>query len=275
MASQNMQTMNNLTTTFSLEEREVLQRAHRHLEHPSLAARLTSVVGTPMEMALHLLPKPWYDSLHGAAEDGIRKALDMAVSSLARETGTTARDHWHKLLSMGTGAVGGFFGLPALLVELPISTAIMLRSIADIARSEGEPVESLETQLACMEVFALGGRSKEDDAADTGYYGIRAALALSVSEATKHIAKKGLTDEGAPALTRFAAMLASRFGMTVSEKVAAQIVPVVGAAGGALINAIFMQHFQDMARSHFTVRRLERKYGPHVVRAEYERLSLA
>jgi hypothetical protein len=39
-----------------------------------------------------------------------------------------------------TGGVGGLFGLPALAIELPISTTIMLRSIADIARSEDEDI---------------------------------------------------------------------------------------------------------------------------------------
>ena len=36
-----------------------------------------------------------------------------------------------------SGAIGGAFGLASVAVELPISTTIMLRSIADIARSEG------------------------------------------------------------------------------------------------------------------------------------------
>jgi hypothetical protein len=66
--------------------------------------------------------------------------------------------------------------------------------------------------------------------------------------------------------------VASRFGITVSEKVAAQAVPVLGAAGGALINTIFIDHFQDIARGHFIVRRLERKYGADLVKEEYLKL---
>jgi hypothetical protein len=31
-----------------------------------------------------------------------------------------------------------------------------------------------------------------------------------------------------------------------------------------------MQHFQDIARAHFIVRRLERSYGSEQVRAAYE-----
>jgi hypothetical protein len=49
-------------------------------------------------------------------------------------------------------------------------------------------------------------------------------------------------------------------------------VPAIGAAGGAAINLLFIDHFQDMAPGHFIVRKLERAYGAELVRAEYERL---
>jgi hypothetical protein len=63
-----------------------------------------------------------------------------------------------------------------------------------------------------------------------------------------------------------------RFGVPVSEKIVAQSLPVVGAAGGALLNTLFIDHFQDMARGHFIVRRLERRYGKEVVRVAYLRI---
>ncbi len=50
---------------------------------------------------------------------------------------------------------------------------------------------------------------------------------------------------------------------------------MIGAVGGAAINLAFVEHFQDLARGHFTVRRLERVYGPELVRAEYDRLKAA
>jgi hypothetical protein len=49
-------------------------------------------------------------------------------------------------------------------------------------------------------------------------------------------------------------------------------VPVVGALGGAAVNYAFIDHFQDVARAHFTVRRLERAYGKDAVHVAYERL---
>jgi len=39
------------------------------------------------------------------------------------------------------------------------------------------------------------------------------------------------------------------------------------------VNYAFIEHFQDVARGHFTVRRLERIYGKRLVRMEYERLA--
>ena len=52
-----------------------------------------------------------------------------------------------------SGGVGGVFGLVALPVELPLSTALMLRSISDIARSEGHNLKDPVVQLGCLEVL--------------------------------------------------------------------------------------------------------------------------
>ena len=53
-------------------------------------------------------------------------------------------------------------------VELPLSTTIMLRSIARIAQSEGEDLEDPATALACLQVFALGGHSGSDNLHESG-----------------------------------------------------------------------------------------------------------
>ena len=126
---------------------------------------------------------------------------------------------------------------------------------------------------SCLSVFALGStRDTRDDAAESGYFAVRSALATAVTEAARHIAQKGLAKEGAPALVRLVALIAARFGVVVSEKAAAQAIPILGAAGGALINTIFIGHYQDMARGHFTVRRLERLHGELAVREAYDQL---
>ncbi|MCG6937370.1 MAG: EcsC family protein [Gammaproteobacteria bacterium] len=259
-----------LPMTFEAEDLDALRSAYFTLEHPSLAARLSGVIGTPIDMAIHLLPKSWYKSFHQAAERAIGKALEVAVSAMRRRQDFSENEIYFKMLIAGTGGLGGFFGLPGLLIELPVSTTVMIRGIAEIAREEGEDIHTAEAQMACIQVFALGGKVESDDAAETGYYGIRLALSGYMSAAIAHVTKQGFSADSGPVVLRLLNAVASRFGVTVSQRAAAQILPVVGAVGAAAVNTIFMQHFQSMARAHFTVRRLERKYGEAFVRAHYK-----
>ena len=246
-----------------------LKTAKTLLENPGLAAKITNFIGTPIEKGFGYLPANWTVKVGEITRAALSKAINIAVFTMKDASNEKASNTWHKLAVAASGGIGGFFGLPAVAVELPISTTIMLRSIADIARSEGENISNTESQLACIEVFALGGPNKSDNASESGYFAIRAVLSKSVTEAAEYILEKGLVDESAPALVRLLIIIAERFGIQVSEKVAAQAIPVIGAAGGALINTIFIDHFQDMARGHFIVRRLERKYGTEIVKATY------
>jgi len=255
------------------DDLEALKDAVNVLENPGLTVQITNLIGKPIEYGMSKLPDAVFQRISEATSSALLSSLRVAVSTMSSERGVRTSNSMHKVLTSLSGAVGGAFGLPALAIELPVSTTIMLRSMADIARGEGENIRTVETQLACLEVFALGSRSETDDGAETGYYAARAALARAVSEAAKYIAEKGLTEEGAPAIVRLIAKVAARFSVPVSEKFAVQSVPAIGAAGGAAINLIFINHFQDMARGHFTVRRLERKYSIEVVRSEYERIS--
>ena len=85
----------------------------------------------------------------------------------------------------------------------------------------------------------------------------------------KTIAEHGIKGGGSPLLLRFISSIAERFSIVITEKAAAQSVPVIGAIGGAAVNTIFIAHFQDIARGHFTIRRLERKYGKSKVQELY------
>jgi len=260
--------------SISKHDLDDLRYAKSLLENPGLAAKISNLLGTPIEKGFELLPDKWHGAVQKVTKDALEKVLDFAVRTIGDKSKLGSSDLTHKLLVTATGAGGGAFGLPALAIELPVSTTIMLRSIADIARSEGEDIKEVETKLACLEVFALGGQTVRDDATETGYFAVRTALAKTVSEAAEYIVEKGVVKKGAPVLVKFINAVAARFGLVVSEKVLAQAVPLIGAAGGAVINAIFIDHFQDIARGHFIVRRLERTYGEEFVRQEFEKLSL-
>ncbi|MBI5504469.1 MAG: EcsC family protein [Deltaproteobacteria bacterium] len=257
---------------FSKRDLEDLALAKQLLQSPSLAARLTSLLGTPIEKGLEMLPAGWSGRVTQISQGVLHRALDLAVTTLDDAGSRRSRDSLHRLLVAATGAGGGWFGLPALPIELPISTTIMLRSIADIARSEGESLREVGARLACVEVFALGGPSRSDDAAESGYFAVRAALAGAVSEAAHFITQRGLAEEGAPVLVRFVTQVAARFNVVVTEKAAAQAIPILGSAAGAAINVLFIDHFQDIARGHFIVRRLERHHGGELVQAAFDML---
>lgn len=252
-------------------ELDELAQAKRLLEHPGLAARLASIVGSPLEKGITLLPDRVQQKLHATVNAVLMKTLEVAVKTLGSHRVRPSSDVLHKIAAAASGAAGGAFGLPALALELPISTGVMLRSIADIAMANGENPREVDTQLACIMVFALGSPvDRQDDAAESAYFAARMALAEAVGEAVKHLARKGFTKASGPPLVRLIALISSRFGIVVSDKVAAQAVPIIGAAGGAIINTVFIDHYQDMARGHFTVRRLERLHGPEAVRLAYE-----
>ncbi len=251
-----------------------LRSAVQMLEHPTLAARLTNMVGKPVELIGYALPASASQAITAAASKALNVALQVALRTMQRGS-FPASQRFHKALATASGAAGGAFGLAMLPIELPISTVIMLRSIAEIARSEGEDLSDPEAALACVQVFALGGRPGSTDASESGYFAVRAMLAKSVTQAARFIVERGVLEEGGPILVRFITQVASRFGVMVTQKLAAQAIPLVGALGGAAVNYAFVEHFQEMAQGHFTVRRLERAYGKGLVRREYERLAQA
>jgi len=259
------------TLSFSDPDREALTAAVQRLESPGLVARLAALAGKPVGLIQSALPATASTAVAKLAKRALERALDVALFSLQNRSIIGGRK-LHSGLACASGAIGGAFGLTALAVELPVSTTIMLRAIAAIAQEEGEDLADPRTGLACLEVFALGGPPGEDSA-EADYFVVRAMLARGLVEVADFAIDKGAIGESAPVLVRFLTQIASRFGVVVSEKIAAQAVAVVGAVGGAAVNLAFIEHFQDVARGHFTVRRLERVYGVDAVRSEYDRIK--
>lgn len=239
-----------------------LASAFQALETVSLATRLASTVGAPIEMLAARLPA----SLRGGLDGAVRTALNTAVAAALRSAPTrkppvVSQEWFHRGLAAATGFVGGALGLPGTLAELPVTTTVLLRQIAAIAAEEGEDLSAPEAAAECLKVFALGGPSPTDDAAESGYFAVRIALTEALRGAV-----------GRTLLPGFIGQVASRFGVPVGLKISAQAAPLVGAATGAAINLAFLEHFRSVARGHFTVRRLERTHGAETVRATWTRL---
>jgi hypothetical protein len=103
-----------------------LRRAKGSLETASLAARIANVIGTPVDRLLGVLPDGAAQMVAKATTKSITVALDVALSTTRRLS--PGPSQWqHKAVVAATGAAGGAFGLPALVLELPASTIVMLR----------------------------------------------------------------------------------------------------------------------------------------------------
>jgi hypothetical protein len=263
------------------EDYAALSHAKALLEAPGFAIKAANYLGRPIEFALEKIDSK---TLNRATRKALEHSLDIAISTIDRSdfSNRAPSNRWHKVLVGGTGAFGGFFGLSALAIELPVSTTIMLRSIAQIAHCQGNDLSDIGTRFACLEVFALGSdRTDDDDAAESAYYAARSGLAFEMKMALKAV--EGMSEKAIqqalargemPVLVKLISSIASRFGITVSEKLVAQAVPVIGAGGGAAINLVFIDHFQQMAEGHFIVKRLENVYGPNHVRESYESIVI-
>jgi len=268
-----------------------LRAAVALLESPSFTIRIANTMGMPVEWALERLPGATADRIQSVIQAALNKAVAGALRTMDSSAAGAARPRTHTAMVAASGAIGGFFGLKGTLVELPITTTLIMRSVADIARSEGFSVNDPLVQGECVQVFALGGRSSDDDAADSAYYAARVGVS-EVARETGRILVESAARQAAQQATQTAAQgvqftpaqaaawlaqiveaVAQRFGVKVTEKLALQAAPVLGAASGAAINAMFISHYQDMARGHFTVRRLETKYGDAVVRSAYKSIQ--
>ncbi|MBV8472979.1 MAG: EcsC family protein [Hyphomicrobiales bacterium] len=261
-----------MPAVLSSEELDELLLAVRCLEGDSFASRATRVIGRQAATLSRALPQAARTIVGTVSERAVRVALGIALQTIDKNSPAKAARGLHKAAAAASGALGGAFGLASLAIELPLSTTILLRSIAEIAREEGEDLRRPDAALACVEVFGLGADDTSEAAIEGGYFAARSALAQSVSEGARFLARRGVVGGTAPAMIRLISQISTRFGVVVSEKLAAQAVPIIGALGGAALNVAFAEHFQTVARGHFIVRRLERRHGEEAVQFEYQRL---
>jgi len=246
-----------------------LSRAKLLLTSNHLVNRLASLFGRAFDLSagamLRRLPEGVRDGLDGFVTRGLMAAVDGALMTVSATPGLFSgvfRARWFGAASVAvSGFAGGAGGLPSTLLELPVTTTLLMRAILEVARSEGEDLATDEARLACLEVFALGGPDVSDDALESGYFVAR----LGMAELLRQAGSRGL----AGVMPRVVATVASRFGLPVAYKLAGQAIPLAGAAAGAALNVAFLDHFQARARGHFIVRRLERDFGAEPVRAAY------
>jgi EcsC protein family len=221
-----------------------------------LSGRLHGLGRRFADLGPHLLGEDWQVRYQALVEGALQNAYRIGTLGLDATNGNRPRHRASRLAAAATGGVSGFIGAPGIAADLPVTTCLMMRSIAAIARSHGEDLTSADTRRACIEVFAFGGPDIADQDIDIAWWTIRGSLShASISMLIRQVA--------------------ARFGATLSQKYLMRTVPLIGAAAGSTLNYVFMDHYQRMAQVHFTLRELERNHDPDAVRACFEGLLRA
>lgn len=227
------------------DQARLWQAARALLDARGLVVRLSDFLGSRLEhvaggTARRLIAGA-EARLRGTIERALWRAYRLATLRLDRG-GAIPWSRSKRLAASASGAVCGLFGMPGLAVDLPFTTAMMLRAIAEIARAAGEDIRDPDTRLACIQVFTLGVVPGEDSDVELSYWTTRATL---------NHATVGMTiQQSARLLT-----------VPLSQKLLTQSVPIAGALAGGTLNYVFMDYYQQIARVHFAVRALERRTG--------------
>ena len=271
-----------------------MAEAAAYLEHPSFLIRLANLVGKPAEAVLKALPAKAHSVVMQATSSALETALSWALRSLPTDPGAVASaaspdaaekpasrfslsPGLHTAVAATTGAVGGLFGLSGMFVEVPTTTTVMLRSIAATAARGGADLNDPATRLECLTVLSLAPRlpMKWNRLISLAAWAWRWPWRVGPVRHPAHCRGSGRCAARAPpALLRLMGQIASRFEVVLTEKLAAQMVPIAGAVSGALINAAFTDHFNTVARYHFGILRLERLHGKAAIEAAYKERRL-
>lgn len=216
-------------------EKHLVALVARYNSAGNIGVQLLNAVGGQAESLAAGLPSTVRTRLGEATESALRLAMETAHLSRGIVEGQPS---WlTRALTTTMGAAGGMGGLPTALAELPVTTTVLLRAIQDVAVEHGFDPREAAVRYDCIEVFASAGPLDHDDGADLAFLSTR------------------MTVTG-PALQRLVSTVAPKLATVLGQKLAAQTVPVLGAAAGAATNYAYTRYYQQMAAVHFGLRRL-------------------
>ncbi len=205
------------------------------------------------ENTLKILPPATQEKFEVLVAAGLTKAYEAANwtqpssdSLLHTALKRVAGEKAHRTVASVSGAIGGVAGLLTTTAEIPVTVALILRSIQNIAMEYGEDLNTEETRIECIKVFGSGSPLIDDDGVDIGFFGARVTL---TGQAVQNVISS----------------VAPKLGAVLGQKLATQAVPVIGAVTGAGINYTFMTYYQQMAHVRFRLRQIARENDMQLV----------
>jgi hypothetical protein len=223
---------------------EVAALARRQARAAGPVVALMTRLGGRIEDQLALVPDP--------VRQGVERAVAGALSAAWEAAGRAPRPARRAPMAAAVmaGAAGGAGGLPTALAEVPVTVTLLMAAIRAEAEAQGFDPADPAIRAEGLRVFTQGGPFEGDEGIDTSFLSAR------------------LTITG-PALHGLIATVAPKLAAALGQKLAAQAVPVLGAAAGAALNAAFLSCYRELAAVRFGLMRLAVLHGPEPVARAY------
>ncbi|HYX37751.1 MAG TPA: EcsC family protein [Oligoflexus sp.] len=275
-------------------ELDFIKEAASFLEAPSALLRLTQCMGKQVGHLQHSAPHATQRLIKRAVHLSLKTALRLAIGTLPyQQHGSsswpeiisgTKRSRWKHTAAVATaGAVGGTLGTAGLMLEIPLTTSVMLRSIASTAQKWGYDLKDPEVQLHCLYVFSLGFTADKDHVGlGPGYIDTRLAWHGMIRELAGFIGSHSLKDvfvaleRGTlPALAKLVSLLIPSLERAIMKNILSKSLPVLGALSSAVINATYCGYYSQAAQYHFGLMHLEAQHSLDLVQNQYALLNQA
>lgn len=201
----------------------------------SIGLDVLNALGGAGEGMFDSLPRYVKDQLAGTTERALMRAMKLAHSS----RGLIGDDRgWLNGAMAGVlGAAGGVGGTATALAEIPVTITLLLRVIQREAVQLGFDPASDNVQFDCVQVFGAAGPLARDDGADMSFVSARLALTSG-------------------AMQTLIVKITPKLAAVLGQKLAAQAVPLFGAAAGAAVNWAYVSYYRDISQVHFGLRKL-------------------
>jgi len=230
---------------------EIAELALRHRKANGPMMALVNRLGGSLESQLSLIPGPVRARIEGVVADAL--ATSYGLAGRAPDVGGAQGP---LMAAMASGAAGGAGGIVTSVAELPVTITLILLAIRRAATEAGFDPDAPHIRAECLKVFASGGPLAVDDGINTSFLSAR------------------LTITG-PALNKIIATVAPKLAAAMGQKLAVQMVPVLGAVTGAALNAAFLRYYREVARIRFALLRLAKAHGAEAVLTQFAAAAAA
>lgn len=220
---------------------EIATLAKRYQNASGFIIKLANLAGSHIEFIANKVPDEIEQNLQNIVKDALAKAHDVSNHLSSHSYAPTVHRNFYKVTGTATGAITGTVGNMGALADVPTVIMIMFGSFQKIATEYGFERSDEETKIECLKVFSMGGPLEEDEDLDLTF-------------ATKRLALSGQV------VGSIITVISERLSITISQKLIASAVPLIGAFMGAALNFAFISYYEEMAHIRFRLKQLQIQY---------------